>query len=343
MSDVQRSGVLCIGTSVVDVGKVIDVYPTRDHLAFIEEISLSTGGGGLNMAVDLRQLGATYPIEFIAAVGHDEYGDYIRSECARLDIETSRIRTVAGANTSFTDVMVECLGGRRTFFHHVGANARFLATPDDVRQSTARILHIGAPGVMAAMDETSDDRNGWRTLVEAARDLGMHTNLELSSVAPDRLREIVLPFLPSVNSVIINEFEAGGLTGIDYEAPAADAPPDWDTLEQMAHRLIDAGVQTLAVVHVPAGAVAADADGRVWRQPSVSVPPARVRSTTGAGDAFAAGVVFGLHDGWSVEAGLRLGAGAAAACLLSTHTSAGITSADACLRLAEEFGFRDRP
>ena len=343
MTVTERSGVLCIGTSVVDVGKVVDAYPARDHLALIEEISLSTGGGGLNMAVDLRQLGATYPIEFIAALGKDEYGDYIRSECARLAITTDRIRTVTSASTSFTDVMVERAGGRRTFFHHVGANAQFLATADDVKQSSARIMHIGAPGVMDAMDETTDGRNGWRTIVEAARELGMHTNLELSSVSPERLQEIVLPFLPSVDSVIINEFEAGGLTGIDYEAPAADLQPDWDTLERMARGLVNAGVRSLAVVHVPAGAVAVASDGRAWRQPSVLVEPTRVRSTTGAGDAFASGVVYGIHDDWAVEESLRLGAAAAAACLLDAHTSAGIAPARACLALADALGFRERP
>ena len=56
-----RAGVLCAGTMVVDVAKVIDAYPALDHLATIEQVSLSTGGPGLNMAVDLRMLGAALP------------------------------------------------------------------------------------------------------------------------------------------------------------------------------------------------------------------------------------------------------------------------------------------
>ena len=51
-----RAGVLCAGTILVDVGKVIDASPALDHLATIERISLSTGGPALNMAVDLRLL-----------------------------------------------------------------------------------------------------------------------------------------------------------------------------------------------------------------------------------------------------------------------------------------------
>src|SRR3712207_7201327 len=47
---------------------------------------------------------------------------------------------------------------------------------------------------------------------------------------------------------------------------------DWTTLERMALRLTERGVSTLAVVHFPAGCVAAAPDGRTWRQGSVRLP-----------------------------------------------------------------------
>ena len=118
-----RAGVLCAGTILVDVGKVIDAYPALDHLATIERISLSTGGPALNMAVDLRLLGATFPIGVLGAVGDDEHAAFILAECARLGINTAGVRKLTGAVTSFTDGMIERDGGRRTFFHHSGANA----------------------------------------------------------------------------------------------------------------------------------------------------------------------------------------------------------------------------
>ena len=39
----------------------------------IESISLSTGGPGLNLAVNLRQLGAAFPVGMIGAVGDDAH------------------------------------------------------------------------------------------------------------------------------------------------------------------------------------------------------------------------------------------------------------------------------
>ena len=96
----------------------------------------------------------------------------------------------------------------------------------------------------------------------------------------------------------------------------------------------------LAVVHFPAGCVAAAADGRVWRQGSVRMPRAEIRSATGAGDAVASGVVLGLHEGWTVPECLRAGVTTAAASLRTAGTSDGIGPLSACLALGDEFGFR---
>jgi sugar/nucleoside kinase (ribokinase family) len=154
------------------------------------------------------------------------------------------------------------------------------------------------------------------------------------------MEQLVGPCLPYVDSLIINELEAGALTGMSAPVPTADGPVDWTTLEKMAVRLVERGVSTLAVVHFPAGCVAAGPGGRTWRQGSVRLPRDQIRSTTGAGDAFAAGVVLGLHEGWPVDRCLRLGAASAAACVRSPHTSDGIPAANACLAAADHAGYR---
>lgn len=332
-------GVLCAGTVLVDVAKVIDAYPALDHLATIEQVSLSTGGPGLNMAVDLRMLGAAFPVGVLGAVGDDEHAAFILAECTRLGIDTAGVRTLSGAVTSFTDGMIERDGGRRTFFHHSGANALFDASAADL--GTARILHAGAPGIHPVMDRPlPDGGNGWSALLRRAQAAGLHTNLEMVSLTRDRTAQVALPCLPYLDSIVINELEAGALTGIEAEVPEADGPADWPALETMALRLVEHGVSVLAVVHFPAGCVAAAPGGRTWRQGSVRLPREQVRSTTGAGDAFAAGVILGLHEGWPVERCLRLAVASAAACVRSSNTSDGIRPALQCLAEADRVGYR---
>jgi sugar/nucleoside kinase (ribokinase family) len=338
----SREGVLCAGTVLVDVGKVIDAYPALDHLATIEQVSLSTGGPGLNMAVDLRMLGATFPIGVLGAVGDDEHAAFILAECARLGIEVAGVRKLAGAVTSFTDGMIERNGGRRTFFHHSGANALFDASEADLGR--ARILHAGAPGIHPAMDRPRPGGgNGWSALLRRAQAAGLHTNMEMVSLAPDRTAQVARPCLPYLDSIVINELESGALAGIEAPVPTAEGPADWPALEAMALSLVEQGVSVLAVVHFPAGCVAAAPGGRTWRQGSVRLPREQVRSTIGAGDAFAAGVLLGLHEGWPVERCLRLAVASAAACVRSPHTSDGIKPAGQCLADADLAGYRPAP
>lgn len=340
----DRTGVLCAGSIVVDVGKVISAYPPLDHITTIEEVARSTGGPGLNLAVNLRMLEAAFPVAMLGAVGDDQHAAFVLAECARLGIDTAGVVTLPDVATSFTDAMIERVGGRRTFFHHIGANALFDGAVAPVETSRARILHVGAPGLHPRMDAPSaGGGNGWSALLQRARTAGLWTNLELVSLAADRLTAVALPCLPQLDSMIVNELEAGALTGIDAPEPAADGPVDWAALTAMAHGLIGLGVARVAVVHVPAGCVAADAAGRTFRHGSVRLRPAQVRNTVGAGDAFAAGVVLGLHDGRSVPECLRLGVAVAAACVQGRATSDGIGSATACLAAAERAGFRPAP
>ena len=337
----SRAGILCAGTILVDVAKVIDAYPALDHLATIEQVSLSTGGPGLNMAVDLRMLGAAFPIGVLGAVGDDEHAAFVLAECARLGINTAGVRRLRGTATSFTDAMIERDGGRRTFFHHSGANALFDASTADLETPGARILHAGAPGIHPIMDSPlPGGGNGWSALLHRAQAAGLHTNMELVSIEPARIAEVALPCLPYADSIVINELEAGALTGVDAAVPTADGPVDWPALEAMALGMIERGVSALAVVHFPAGCAAAAPGGRIWRQGSVRLPREQVRSTTGAGDAFAAGVIWGLHEGWPVERCLRLAVASAAACVRSPRTSDGIRRAGACLAEADRVGYR---
>jgi sugar/nucleoside kinase (ribokinase family) len=342
----RRAGILCAGSVIADAAKVIDRYPALDHLAVIEEVSLSTGGPALNMAVDLRQLGATFPVGLIGAVGDDTHGAFLLAECLRLGITAAGVRELAGTVTSFTDIMVERDGGRRTMFHHSGANARWDAAtarlPGPAEPAAAaRMLHAGAPGIHPFMDQPRPGGgNGWSALLQRAQSAGLHTNLELVSLEPARIAELAAPCLPHLDSIVVNELEAGALTGIDAPAPTVDEAADWPALEAMAASLVERGVSALAVVHFPAGCVAAAPGGRSWRQGSVRLRRDQIRSTNGAGDAFAAGVLLGLHEGWPVERCLRLAVASAAACVQHPGTSAGVKPAAACLADADQAGYR---
>ena len=333
----MRRGIICGGCIVVDVNKSIDHYPVEERLAMIESESTDTGGPGLNLAVDLAKLGAPFPVEVVGLVGDDGNGQLVREVCRRSGIGVLGLGTLPGVPTSHTDVMIVKGSGRRTFFHHQGANAKLVPSQFDFSRTEARILHLGAPGLHEAMDQPTDSGNGFTQVLERARAAGLRTNLEMVTLPPERALALVRPCLPLLDTIVINELEAAALSEV---ATHRAGVPDFDGVEAAARRLVELGVSQLAVIHFPEGCVAAAPGGRVFRHGLVRVPPADIRSSNGAGDAFAAGVMLGIHEGWPVERCLEAGVCVAAVSLGAYSTSGAIRPIEECLAYGRRHGFR---
>jgi sugar/nucleoside kinase (ribokinase family) len=95
------------------------------------------------------------------------------------------------------------------------------------------------------------------------------------------------------------------------------------------------------LVHFPAAVLACGANGETIWQPSLRVPPSHIRGAAGAGDAFASGVLLGLHDNTSMREALELGVCVAAASLAHPTCSEGVGERALCLELARRFGFNE--
>lgn len=334
----ERRGIICGGCWIVDYNNSISNWPEEETLAIIVSREIRGGGPAHNMGVDLARLGAPFPLWGMGVVGDDDGGRLLLDTCAEHGIDRGRIRVVPGVCTSHTDVMTVQGTGHRTFFHHQGANA--LVHPDDFAFAgiPARILHLGAPGIHETMDAAwGGDPNGWVTVLRRARAAGLRTNLEMVSGDPAGLRRLVTPCLPHLDSLIINDFEAGALAGVEV---VKEGVTSVEGARRAAAILLGQGPMEVVVIHYPAGCVAAARDGRVLALPSVRVPPDAIKGANGAGDAFAAGVLFGLHQGWPLEDGLRLGLCAAAAALRSVSTTGSVAPAAECLALGRKWGWR---
>jgi len=107
--------------------------------------------------------------------------------------------------------------------------------------------------------------------------------------------------------------------------------------------VLELGAMRWAVAHFPEGAVAGGRDGTLLALGSVAMPPEEVAGVNGAGDAFAAGMLYGLHEGLPIADCLRLAHGAAAASMRAVSTTEGVAPVAECLALAERFGLRPAP
>ncbi|MBA2670822.1 MAG: carbohydrate kinase family protein [Gemmatimonadetes bacterium] len=334
----QRSGVLAGGNWIVDRVKIVDRYPEQDGLARILDESTSNGGSPYNLLKDLARLKAPFPLAGVGLVGEDADGGFILEDCRADGIDTSHLRRTADAATSYTDAMTVKSTGRRTFFHRPGANRLLDVSDFPLETSHARILHLGYLLLLDRLDELgADGLTGAARLFRKAQSLGFKTSADVVSEDGDRVRAVVDASLSAVNYLFLNELEAERITGIPIHRGEAI---DWEGLSRAGQTLIDRGVNDLVCIHHPRGALARTTTGREYHQPCVDLPDDRVAGAVGAGDAFAAGVLFGLHEGWEVEAYLRLGVCAAAASLSHPASSHGVLPSRECLQLGESLGFR---
>ena len=65
-----------------------------------------------------------------------------------------------------------------------------------------------------------------------------------------------------------------------------------------------------------------------------------IKGTAGAGDAFAAGVLYGLHENYSIMESLKFGACAGASSLFDESCSDGVKSVDEVFKLEAKFGLK---
>ena len=333
-----RSGILAGGNWIVDKLKFVDTYPQQDALANIQSEAISNGGSPFNVLIDLAKLGAPFPLAGVGLIGSDMDGEWISRQCLEHHINTEQLRIHPTSHTSYTDVMVVQSTGRRTFFHQRGANAALDHGDFDFHSTPAKIFHLGYLLLLDRLDGPDAEFGtvAARTL-RRAREAGCLTSIDLVSEDSHRFREIVLPALPYVDYCILNEFELARTTGI--ETRRADGI-DLIAMQAAAQHLLNAGVGRWVIAHFPEGACALGHDGRLRVQGSLNVPQSKIVSTVGAGDAFAAGVLYGLHEEAPIETALRYGVCAAASCLQGTGTSDGIRPLKECVQFEKEFGVR---
>lgn len=332
-----REGILAGGNWITDHVKMVDFYPAQDTLANILSQSQGTGGAPYNVLIDLAKLGATFPLQGIGLVGDDENGRMILDDCTFFGIDVSQIHTTRKAPTSYTDVMSVQSTGRRTFFHMRGANALLDEGHFDLAHSNARIFNIGYLLLLDTLDViAADGSTGAARLLKKASALGFKTAVDVVSEDSDRFVPVVTPALPHVDYLIINEFEASKITGIEVKR---DGAVDRAALSQAATRIFELGVREWVIIHFPVGALARHVSGEETVLGSVNVPADYIVGTAGAGDAFAAGALMGLHDGKPIAECLRMAACAAAANLSGLTCTGGIKPMEECFQIADKYGW----
>ncbi len=307
--------VLC-GSCVVDI--LVRPVPLEapigaGKLLEAEPIEVTTGGIVSNAGIAMSRLGMR--VAAFSYTGNDDWAAVIRRNLEREAVDTRWLEPRADGATSTTAVLIDP-SGERSFAHCVGAprlldKAHFLKHLDVFANS--RMTLIGYYSLMPRLEPdlpeilTAIRQTGCRTALDAAGSGG--------SLQPlDRI-------LPHLDVYVPSRAEAEHQTG-----------------ERDPRRIIDVfracgAPGVLGVKLGDAGALLSPAAGEYLEIPVVS-PPGAVVDTTGAGDAYYAGLLTGLLRGMPVEQAGRLAAATGACCVTGYGATAGLRDFPQTARLA---------
>lgn len=324
MTNTQRKGIAVAGSVIVDKINQISAYPNAGELTQIRSIQNAVGGCVPNVALDLKKIAPQLEVSAIGKIGSDAEADYVTDILQAGGVSTAGIRRMPDEKTSFTEVM-SVPGGQRTFFVYPGAGADFGITDMDFDSINAKILHLG----YFLLLQKVDDGDGLKIL-QKAKEVGLETSIDLVSENSDRY-SLVLPCLPYTDYLIVNELEAGKLAGIE---PAAE------NLERIARELMAFGVRKKVIIHMPERSVCLSSEGYSVLG-SYALPDGYIQGTTGAGDAFCAGALIGIYNGWNDKEIMEFASGCAVMALSSPDATSGMKTGEEIQQYCKQFTRRE--
>lgn len=264
--------VAVVGTFAVGVTLRTERLPALGETLHGDGLAVGYGGKGSNQAVACARLGAG--VELMTCLGDDSFGAWARELYAREGVgsrwvgKSSRYPTGIGAILVTPD-------GRNAIVVDIGANREmdgaFVEERSSILDSASILLTVTEAPLVAVT-----------RAIELAHERGKTVVLNPAPAVP-------LPqgLLAKVDALTPNGSELAALTGM----PAGSV----DQATAAARSLLRQGARSVVVTMGEDGALLCRAEGATH----IAAPKVSVVDTTGAGDAFAAGLAVALGEGKS--------------------------------------------
>ncbi|WP_069999702.1 carbohydrate kinase family protein [Cellulosilyticum sp. I15G10I2] len=319
----MEKGIIVAGNLLVDYVKMIDNYPKKGMLANITHVTRGVGGCAANTLSNLAIIDSSIPLKCIGAVGRDENGRYLMNFLENLGIDITCVKEWDKEMTSFSDVMTVKESGERTFFHARGANAVLSEQDIPFETITADIFHIGYALLLDRFDrEDAEYGTVMARVLHRIQKTGIKTSIDLVSEDSERFEKVVRPSLKYCNYFIANEIEGGRTVSITPRKE--DDTIDREHIKAICKELLDLGVKDLVVIHAPEGGWAMTREGAFYDVPALQLPCGYIKGSVGAGDAFCAGMLYGIYKQYGIEECLQIACAAAAANLACSDSVSGM-------------------
>jgi sulfofructose kinase len=291
MAEPQKVDLVGVGLNATDTIIPLVTYPARGSKVEYRNSTVMLGGQAATTVIACRAWGLS--TRYVGKLGDDDAARAHREAFARAGVET-QLSTVSGAASPQSLILVD-EGGERTVLCR--RDERLLLQPGDLRREwivNARALHVDGYETAAAT-----------LAAQWAHQAGIPVIADL-----DELYIGVEDLIANVDYLIVSR---------DFPCRLMADPALASALRRMQLRF---GCKLTAATLGEGGVLAWD--GRqMHHRPAYRVP---VVDTTGAGDIFHAGFIYGLMQGWELDRQLDFACAAAAMNCRSAGARGGIES-----------------
>ena len=275
-----------VGSYATGLTMKVDRLPSTGETLLGTGYRVDYGGKGSNQAVGCVRLGAK--VSFVAKLGKDSFGEMALGLYRDEGVDVTYLKQTSEAPTGVGFIIVESRSGHNCITIDPGANellrAADVAQCEEALRSSAVVLaqlEIPVEAAEAAMVR--------------GRACGAVTILN-----PAPVRPLPSSVLQHVDILTPNEVEARVLTGRSPDAMLKESREK--DAESVARDLISAGVKQVVMTLGEKGALIVT-ESCCKHIPAIELP--LVVDTTGAGDAFNAGLATAIASGASLEAAVE--------------------------------------
>ncbi len=263
------------GLNAVDHLIVVPEYPAFDTKIRLQEHKQTTGGQAATTMVALQRLGLR--TAYAGRFGSNAEGQFGFESLESEGVNVEFAEVIEGARNQIAFILVDATSGERTIIWDRDEKLTYEADEAPVAlASRARVLHLDA-----------HDPPAGQRMAQAARAAGTIVTADVDNIYPG------LPdLLPLIDVLIGSKEFPHRLTGISDERAS---------LVELKARY---GCGIVGMTKGTDGATIY-CEGQFISSPAYEVPGG-CRDTTGAGDAFHGGFLFGLLSGDDVETSLML-------------------------------------
>ena len=289
--------ILVIGEVNPDLVLTGDVTPAFGQTEkIIADAALTIGGSGTIFACGAARLGLR--VAYSGVVGDDIFGRFMLASLAERGVDTGGIRVEPALKTGLTVILSHV--NDRAILTYLGAiNTLQAGQVDRALLRRARHVHTTSYFLHHALQAELP------ALLAEARSLGCTVSMDTNWDPTERWAGGLAEALSQVDVFLPNEQEALAIT---------DRPTIADALTTLAQN-----IPTVVVKRGAAGAICQQGQKRI-ENAGFQV---EVVDTTGAGDSFDAGFLYGYLHNWPVDEAVAL----ACACgALSTRAAGGVAA-----------------